>query len=188
MPNARNEEICDQGVRDIMLFHRGLKDPKTNKCISEDEQRNSYTGYMWPFLVLPLVAFLIWAEDRSQNAKNKGCHNHLPKAKESEEVEDIISRIRESMSVMSHPVRWRSSLLIGIVVSIIILFTYTILLDYKRGSEHNRSLRGFPGGFMVVITTIVVFIATYIAQVLFADMLWNKKEEHTTDMLSKLLL
>ena len=104
-------------------------------------------GLIWPFIIILLVAFLIWTEDGSQNCLNKKCNNSCPEINKQDKPTHMIDKIIENVRLNHTEVIWRRSLLVAIFASLLIF-----VLFYRKG---------FPHGIKMFLLIVIIFLGVY---------------------------
>lgn len=129
---------------------------------------------LWPFIVIILIAFLIWTEDGSQNLNNPRAHHQPPSITATDLPDDIISKVKIAVRNSSEVVGWRRALIVSLILSLILLF---LLLPV------------FPAGFTIFLITLLFFVPIYFISVWFSSTYLKRNAnnlQQALDQISKL--
>jgi hypothetical protein len=103
---------------------------------------------MWLIVVLALILFIVWTEDRSQNCLGKPCQHSAPPVLEKEDPAQSIEKIIYSVNLRSSVVEWRRAVLAGLVVTLLL---YLVMKP------------NIPSGSEFIVTALFLILAYYLA-------------------------
>ena len=106
--------------------------------------------YIIIIILVIIIAFLIWAEDRSQNGLNKPCQHSCPTFSSNDTMEDKIDKLIRTINLNHTVVEWRRSLLVAIICGLFIM----IIL---RTINNECSLNG------IFVVILVIFLILYMS-------------------------
>lgn len=128
-------------------------------------------GLFWPFIVIVILAYLIWTEDGSQNCLNKKCNNDPPVMTEEDSPLQGIDKLVQGIRLNHTIVGWRRAMIVAIVISIL------IFLIFKSR---------FPHGFVFFIIAMIIFLCVYFMIAFNQFSWWKTNDERIEEALISL--
>jgi len=89
-------------------------------------------NFLWIWLLIAIVIFCLWGEDRSQNCLGKPCQHSMPIIFDTDTPTDIKNKILYGVDLNHTVVDWRRSLLGAIFVSLILFLVLGTIPDGKK--------------------------------------------------------
>lgn len=120
----------------------------------------------WPIIIIFLIIYILWTDDKSQNCKDKPCLNSPYFY--TNDNNDLVNIIHNNIDRYHILVNWRLCLLTAILLALILLFLFTDT---------------FPHGFVVLLTIIIIFTFIYFIDMMYLDILIKDK----CDQIKKLI-
>ena len=127
---------------------------------------------MW-WLIIPvlLLAFLLFAENRSQNCVNKITTNSTPPMLETDTIKQGVDKTIDTLRKSHTVVSWRRAVILGLMFAIPI--SYLVL-------------RRFPAGFEFLGITFLICVGAYFSSVWFEYHWWYGRNVKIEQELLKL--
>jgi hypothetical protein len=77
---------------------------------------------LWLIVVLALILFLVWTEDRSQNCLGKPCQHSGPPIRQYDDRNVTIDKTIYTVNLRHTVVEWRRSVLAALAITLLLFF------------------------------------------------------------------